>query len=356
MVNRTAELEAQIHKLLQVVEQSPSTVLITDTEGNIDYVNPHFCELTGYAAEEVVGQNIRMLKLGDQPPEVYKALWDTITAGKKWHGRFHNKKKNGQHYWENVCIGPLRDDSGKTIYYIKVAEEITKEVELEKLRDDLTHMIVHDLKNPLTGIVSAVELLRSGTLGPLTQDQAKFLDAARISYKKLSNLIMDLLEIKKMEDNKLQLHITQFSAKELLDSLDWTTKLAQKDQKTVKFKADPKLVIKADQNLLTRILENLITNAVKHTDQGGKIDVLIEQKDNDFYFEIADTGEGIPKEYLDKVFERFFKVSGAKMTTKIDTGLGLTFCKMAVEAHGGRIGVKSEPGSGSIFYFNLPNT
>lgn len=348
------EAEAELRKLSSAVEQSPSTIAITDINGDLEYVNPKFTRLTGYASAEVIGQNPRVLKSGDKSPEEYKELWDTITSGNEWRGVFHNKKKNGDIYYEEASISPIRDPEGTITNFIKVAEDVTARVKLEQLRDDLTHMIVHDLKNPLTGIVSAVELINSGTLGPITDEQKKFLATAQISYKKLSNLIMDLLDIRKMEDNKLELNIESFKGEDILEAVAWTRSLASKEKKNLTFKAQDNINISADKNLIVRVVENLLTNAVKHTPPEGKISLNITKDQQQITFEVSDTGEGIPPEYLDRVFDRFFKVSGQKMKTKIDTGLGLTFCKMAVEAHGGKIGVKSKLGQGSKFYFHLP--
>lgn len=109
-------------KLSHAIEQSPSTVTIADTEGNFQYVNPKFVELTGYTAEEVIGKKTSLLKSGETPPEEYKKLWDTITSGGEWRGEFHNKKKSGELYWERSSISPVKNPEGVITHYIKVAE------------------------------------------------------------------------------------------------------------------------------------------------------------------------------------------------------------------------------------------
>lgn len=356
MQTNTSELQKQVDKLLQVVEQSPSTVLITDPAGNVDYANPKFYATTGYSREEIIGKNVRALKLGDQPREVYQDLWATIKAGQEWRGRFHNLKKDGSAYWESVSIAPLRDDQGQTQYFIEVAEDITRQVELEKLRDDLTSLIVHDLKNPLTGIVSTNEMLLAGLLGPLTDEQKKYLGYSRIGAKQLLNLIMDLLQTRAMEENKMPLNKSRFDLDDLAKELGWLELLAGQEKKVFAVKIDQGLTISADRNLLVRVIENLVSNAVKHTPTGGKIVLRVTNYESrEILFEVTDTGEGIPQEYLGKLFDRFFKVETQNLKTKIDTGLGLYFCKLAVEAQGGRIGVESTVGRGSRFYFTLPN-
>lgn len=236
----------------------------------------------------------------------------------------------------------------------QVEKDRARIADLEKLRDDLTALIVHDLKNPLTGIVTSNDLLLQGLLGPLTADQKKTLELSKASAKKLLNLIMDLLETRKLEENKMPLSRASFSAGDLAKDLAWLEQLAGQEKKALAVNFKQGVTIFADRNLLVRVVENLAGNAIKHSPSGGKIELRISKSGKETLFEVVDTGEGIPAEYLDKLFNRFFKVETQNLKTRIDTGLGLYFCKMAVEAHGGRIGVESVPGRGSRFYFFLP--
>ncbi|MDV2503852.1 MAG: PAS domain S-box protein [bacterium] len=125
--------EAKVLQLSSAVEQSPSTVMITDTDGNIEYVNPKFVELTGYTSEEVIGKNPSILKSGHTPPEEYKRLWETITSGGEWRGEFHNKKKEGELFWEAASISPLRDAEGTITHFIAVKKDITEQKRAEEL-------------------------------------------------------------------------------------------------------------------------------------------------------------------------------------------------------------------------------
>ena len=123
--------EEQLRKLSSAVQQSPASVVITNKAGNIEYVNPKFCEVTGYLATEVLGKNPRFLKSGEMPPAAYKELWRTITSGKTWHGEFHNRKKSGELYWELAAISPVLDGSGKATHYLAVKEDITDRKRVE---------------------------------------------------------------------------------------------------------------------------------------------------------------------------------------------------------------------------------
>lgn len=138
--------EVQLRKLSQAVEQSQSTVVITDATGNIEYTNPKFTQLTGYTLKETIGQNPRILKSGETSPEEYKELWDTITSGREWRGEFHNKKKNGELYWEYATISPVRNSDGVITHFLAVKEDITERKNFEA---QLAHMADRD---PLTNL------------------------------------------------------------------------------------------------------------------------------------------------------------------------------------------------------------
>jgi len=131
-VTESRQSEEQLRKLSRAVEQSPSTVIITDARGNIEYANPRFTQLTGYTLDEVRGKNPRLLKSGETSPAEYQRLWEAITAGGEWRGVFHNKKKNGELYWEATCISPIRNIDGAITHFLAVKEDITKHKHLEE--------------------------------------------------------------------------------------------------------------------------------------------------------------------------------------------------------------------------------
>lgn len=153
MVSDINKNEQQLHKLSLAVEQSPNSVVMTDTNGNIEYVNPKFTKLTGYTNEEAIGQSPQILKSGMHKPEYYKQLWDTITSGKVWRGEFYNKKKNGEFYWENASISPLTNEEGVITHFIAVKEDIT---ERKKSEETILKMAYHD---QLTGLPNRVLLI-----------------------------------------------------------------------------------------------------------------------------------------------------------------------------------------------------
>ena len=224
----------------------------------------------------------------------------------------------------------------------------------EQMRDDLTGMIVHDLRTPLTSILSGLQTLE--LLGDLDVDQREMLMISTDGAQTLLGMINDLLDISKLEDGSLKLERTQISASELIDRAKRQVALLAREKSLdleESVATDTPLFL-GDEDKLRRTLVNLVGNALKFTPAGGKITIGATTTDTEIVFFVRDTGEGIPAEAFGKIFEKFGQVESRKAGRKMSTGLGLTFCKMAVEAHGGRIWVESELGVGSTFLFAVP--
>ncbi|MFH0827932.1 MAG: ATP-binding protein, partial [Candidatus Omnitrophota bacterium] len=239
----------------------------------------------------------------------------------------------------------------------KLEESYEKLKQLESLKDSLTHMIIHDLNNPLVGIMGNLQLLQMEIGKALGDAQRNSLEAALLSSEDMKRMIENLLDINKMEESKIKLRREDFkldeAAREVVEQM---RPLALWENKSILLEDSGQLPeISADKELVKRVIANLINNALKHIPQKGAIRVKVVFKSDErvFYLRVEDNGEGIPKEYLEKVFDKFAQVED-KMA-KAGRGLGLTFCKLAVEAHGGKIWVESEPGKGSVFTFTLPN-
>ncbi len=154
-ITERKQMEEKLRQLSRAVEQSPASIVITNRAGDIEYVNPKFIEVTGYTLAEVLGRNPRVLKSGEMSPEAYGVLWRTITAGKEWSGEFHNKKKNGELFWESASISPIRDPAGRVTHYVAVKEDITARKQTEAERDTL----IKDLQEALANVKSLSGLL-----------------------------------------------------------------------------------------------------------------------------------------------------------------------------------------------------
>ncbi|HAL92317.1 MAG TPA: hybrid sensor histidine kinase/response regulator [Verrucomicrobia bacterium] len=225
---------------------------------------------------------------------------------------------------------------------------------LERLRDDLTHMIVHDMRSPLTGIAGYLELLELHVAKKLDSEELKFLQAARSSGSVLVDMVNSLLDISRMEQGKMPLAVTESDLDVLIQNALLSIGSPANAAALVHLKPPQPVRAACDANLVTRVIANLAGNALKFTPKEGRITVAAEQTGAGAKIRVADTGSGIPREFHAKIFEKFWQVEARQDGKKYSTGLGLTFCKLAIEAHGGEIGVESEVGKGSTFWFTLP--
>ena len=236
-------------------------------------------------------------------------------------------------------------------------EKMTQSLaELERMRRDLISMIVHDLKMPLSTILPSLESLLAGDMGPLAKEQVHFVQMARRSSQEMLMLIQNLLDVAKMEEGKLKLQ------RELFAPGDWAKSvvanfrpLAEAAKRKLELTiTQDVLPLEGDVTLLSRVLGNLISNALRHTPAAsGEVAVALYRDGNQLAVEVRDNGEGIPAEEQARVFNKFVQGENQKATLRSGTGLGLTFCKMVVEAHGGHITLFSQPKEGSVFTFRL---
>ncbi len=222
---------------------------------------------------------------------------------------------------------------------------------LHELRDNLTHMIVHDLRSPLTGMVATFSLLR-GESEKLSSDTRRMLGLAQGALDQVISMINSVLDVSKIEAGELKLRRTDcdlaavvHEAAALLDPL--------RGRRKVEIECIPEtLPASIDRDLISRVVQNLLGNALKFTEDDGLVKVRVERKETTIRVSVADNGMGIPSEFHQRIFQKFGQIKTGK--PRVGTGLGLTFCRLAVEAHGGAIGVTSEPGKGSIFWFEMP--
>ncbi len=226
---------------------------------------------------------------------------------------------------------------------------------LEELRDNLVHMIVHDLRSPLTYIMGYLDLLTDSQTTIFSQEDREMLEIARGSAETLRDMVSAVLDVSRMESEEIQLNLSDCElvgiAKEALAELE---PLKRNRKLSLEAPDDP-VGIRADADLLVRVVRNLLGNALKFTRSNGEISVIIQPAEDRVRVLVRDDGFGIPAEYHEKIFDKFGQVETPEHRQKYSTGLGLTFCKLAVQAHYGRIGVESELGHGSTIWFELPS-
>lgn len=363
-------IEQQLKKLSQAIEQSPVSVVITDTHGVIEYVNPIFSTVTGYQPSEVLGKNPRILKSGNLPREFYQEMWQTLLKGDIWRGEFMNRRKNGESYWENASISPIFNSSGEITHLVAVKEDITLRKEMEANLINARHIaeeankaksiflanMSHEIRTPLNAILGFTQILHKDTT--LTPVQKEKISIINKSGEHLLSLINNILEGSKLEAGRITLNLLTFDLAVLLHDIQNLFSLAVRE-KGLTFtilteRTVPQCII-ADEGKLKQILINLINNAIKFTDRGHiKLTIHAEETNEQkifLHFTLQDTGCGISPENLGKIF-RYFEQG--VIHNKGGTGIGLSLTKNFVEFMGGQITVESQPGQGSTFRFFLP--
>ena len=223
---------------------------------------------------------------------------------------------------------------------------------LEELRTDLTHMVVYDLRNPLTILFGLLDILENPALKTISANTREFATLARLSIEDLNNMINSILDVSKMEAGEMKLHRESCDINLLIRTLLATLQTLPGSRTVTLDAPDVPLTVMTDVVLIRRVLQNLLSNALRYTPSGGDIRVSVTSSPSKVRVTVTDAGPGIAPEFHQSIFEKFGQVEDRENRT--GTGLGLTFCKLAVEAHGGRIGVESEVGQGSAFWFTLP--
>lgn len=377
------QIEEKLLKLSQAVEQSPISIVITDTKGTIQYVNPKFVEVTGYEIEEIIGQNPRVLKSGYTTPEEYKNLWNTIITGEEWHGEFHNRRKNGELYWESATISPIINSDGITTHFIAIKEDITykknselilqqknHEIEIQneelilaknhaeesdRLKSAFLANMSHEIRTPMNGILGFVGLLKEPML--TGEEQKEYIDIIEKSGVRMLNIINDIIDISKIEAGLMKVNMTASNINEQIEYI-FTFFKPEVEAKGMKLSCVKNLpsndsIINTDREKIFAILINLVKNAIKYSNEGF-IEFGYLKKGNYLEFFVKDTGIGIPKERQEDVFERFIQADITDKMARQGAGLGLSISRAYVEMLGGKIWIESEDGNGSTFYFTIP--
>ena len=372
-ITERKQAEHQIRQLARAVEQSPATVVITDLEARITYVNPKFEETTGYSSAEVMGKNPRILQSGEKTAAEYAQLWNTLVSGKTWRGEFHNKRKDGSLYWELATIAPIFDKHHRPTSFLAIKEDITerKQVETElveaKLAAEAANIaksrflatMSHELRTPMNGILGMAQLLLSGSHSA-TQIQ----DHARTilhSGQTLLALLNDILDLSKIEAGKLTLEAGIVDPGEILRETQSLFSSTAHD-KGLTFKTDPSAHAqpryRGDPHRLRQMVNNLVSNALKFTAEGEvqvEARVVDTQEAKDLVeFAVCDTGIGIAPEYQTLLFQPFSQVDDSTTRRFGGTGLGLSIVRNLAQAMGGEVGVDSTPDQGSRFWFRVP--
>ena len=365
-ITAAVENAHRMHMLNRAVEQSPVSIVITDLNADIQYVNAKFLEVTGYSSDEALGRNPRILRSEHTPAETYQAMWAALTRGDKWEGELINRRKDGSLYWEFASIQPIQNIEGIVTNYLAIKTDITQqkhnEARLAELVEDLrrsneeleqfAYVASHDLRQPLRMISGYLGMLQKMLSAHLDDDARTFFGYAIDGAKRLDRMIIDLLEYSR---------IGRLTAPKV--SVDLNTALGDSLHHLEMALADAGAEVRVthgmphiagDYSELVRLFQNLIGNAIKYCAADRKPMVEISGQDQGGYWvvTIKDNGIGIAPDDLQRVFGIFQRLVTREQYE--GTGIGLAVCRKIAEHHGGHIWVESELDVGSRFHVALP--
>ena len=383
---RAEEAADSLRKLSMAVEQSPDSIVITNLEPKIEFVNEAFLVQTGFGRDEVIGLNPRVLQSGRTPAETYVDLWHTLSRGESWRGEFFNKRKDGSEYTEFAIITPIRQPDGCITHYVAVKEDITekkrigreldehrhhleelvasrtRELNDERLRADAANKaksaflanMSHEIRTPMNAIIGLTHLLKRTALDAAQRERLDKVDAAA---NHLLTIINDILDLSKIEAGRMQLATTDFALDEVVEQVrNLVAEMAREKGLAIEVDVDDVPGwLHGDPMRLRQALLNFAVNAVKFTERGRvMLRVRLENDDGEtlvLRFEVEDTGIGIAPEQLSRLFAAFEQADASTTRKYGGTGLGLAITRRFAHLMEGDAGAVSEVGKGSTFWF-----
>jgi len=341
-----------------VVRSIADGLIVVNEKGETLLINPAAEKLLGVTKDEMQGKN-----LADQAKSEQLITMAQSVEGKEEKEVTYKSKNDETSRILRQSTAVIENEAGQTMGMVTMLTDVTKQKELDALKDKFVSNVTHELRTPLAAIKESVNLFLDKMLGEITQEQEKVLGITKRNITRLSRLIDGVLDISKLESGGMELKVSPFQLSDFIShTLGSFDAWANSKLITLDAKLPPEsILMSADQDMLTQVLTNLIGNAFKFTPQGGKISIEVDQKNLSetdpipaLQFGVRDTGPGISQNDQKKIFEKFSQGS-AKPVDKIrGTGLGLSISREIVHLHGGRIWVESEEGIGSCFRFIIP--
>lgn len=356
-------------KLRAIVDHTADAIYIKDLTGRYVMMNPAGAALRKVPLESILGRRDTETFTDESAREIMTRDQEVMTSGEGVTVEESLEFLDGRHRIFSSTKFPYRAPDGSIVGVIGISRDITRQKELEtalkeqydqlkqldRQKGDFVNAVSHELRTPLTSIIGYAEFLEEGIGGTLSAQQNAFVSEIRASAERLDHLVNDLLDYARIEAGTFRIRLApgdlRTAVEAVLSALEPQAKRA-KLYLSAELPADP-VVVRMDIQRIEQVLSNLVGNAVKFTARGG-ITVKVERRGAEVYCAVIDTGEGIAASDLPQLFNRFSQLEAG--TLKGGTGLGLSIAKSIVEAHGGEIGVQSEPGTGTTFWFTIPES
>lgn len=366
-VTERRRTETKLRQLSRIVEQSQLSVVITDLDGKIEYVNPKFCAVTGYAAAEVLGRNTRLLKSGTTPPEVYREMWQTLQRGETWIGDLYNRKKDGEIFLEALVIAPVLDSDGRPTHYVSLRDDITarkrfeaesqarlqREHEISEMKSRFISIVSHEFRTPLAAVRVSSDILRRHFALLDARQREDLFGRIEGSVHQLTTMLDEILLLNRIDADRFVVRVVPTNLRQLVSDIMEEHRLADHGAHRFEFFATGRDdEFPTDTSAFRHILSNLLGNALKYSAPQTIVTVRLDADAARAVVTVEDRGLGLPVELIPKIFEPFER--GANAGSVKGTGLGLNIAKRMADLIGGTITAENRADGGARFTVVLP--
>lgn len=359
MQDTQADLEQSVQDaqmFRKAVESSSEAMCITSSMGDILYVNSAFTTITGYSADDVLGNQTSILKSDKTDPKIYEDLWKHVSEGKTFStDELINKRKDGTEYWADISIFPIVTGDTPDMY-VAVHKDATQRKKAERAKSEFIAIASHQLRTPLTGIRWCLSHLLHKAKDIFTDKQLEMVASGYSASKRMAETISSMLTLSNIEAGRAKPTFEKMTLRSVVDTaLEECSHIQENKHIQFTINCPEDITIVSDKNFLTAILLNLLSNAIRYTPEQGSITLTASHRDEEVHITVQDTGCGIPKDQQHQIFSRFFRADNATNLVPDGSGIGLYIVKGLTELLGGEIHFISEEGVGTTFSLELPN-
>ncbi len=344
-------LHASESAMRSIIGSSLSGIVTFTREGLIATVNPAAEKILGYSEADLLGRNISGL-LPEPPADLPSFLRTSLDYALGRITEWNLRRGDGRIVPVEMALFEFETAEGK--HLACNLHDVSERREVETMKREFVATVSHELRTPLTSIRGSLDLLKGEVLGPLTPQAAEVTTIAHRNTTRLIKLINDILDLDRLDSGKMEMNVADTDAATIVHSAAESVRAFASQSAVEIIVGASDLALRADADRIVQVLVNLLSNAIKFSPRGSSVSLTVRADHGDLVFEVQDHGRGIPRQYLERIFDRFQQVESSDSRTKGGSGLGLAICKAIVEQHEGSIGVVSEEGSGSTFSVRLP--
>ncbi len=351
-LRKEAEKIQTLQNMRQILESMPQITFSASADGTFTYFNNYFLDYAGVSLNKALKKGWFPFVHPDQHDAALKAWKHSIKTLENFNFEFQLKQKSdGMYCWHLCRAVAIFNEAGEATSWVGTATDINKQKTTEKAKDEFISIASHELKTPITTAKAFLQLLEH-SMDEKDRDDVLYAKKAAVSIDKLNNLVVELLDVTKIQHGKLGLQVSTFNFNDALRDAIESIQVTTKDYQIIR-SGEIKTNVKGDEERIKQVIVNLLTNAIKYSPNGNKVYINVTTEDSMLKVSVKDTGIGINRKNLNKIFDRYYREDG--QTTRFPgLGIGLSIAKEIITRHNGRIWAESEPGKGSTFYFTLP--